>query len=308
MKKILMILIFVNFVSLNYAQNNNKINKNNYYDFYKTSYDEKPLTTNWLRIDEIVPIIKVELEKYGFEYNYTYQLYKLSNGQQIILPVYNTKFNFGFLYQETHIANPDKKHRDTKVNKWSYSVYKQDGLSEFIKIDILPSNIYILQENLYWYQYHEDKFEKNDFVNRDVIIEILKEDISEILSKYKDLEKAREENKWKQVKPNIFVSGMQFVDKQARFIDGQEGINQYIRANLVYPEKAKQKKLEGKVVVVYEIDENGKVSDVWIEESSDIIFDDEAMKVIKNMPSWKPAISKGKPIKTKYKISINFKL
>jgi len=73
-----------------------------------------------------------------------------------------------------------------------------------------------------------DKYEKNDFVNRDVIIEILKSDIQKILTKYKDLEQTLEETKWKQVIPNPKFSGFMFVDNWAKFIDGEKGIEKYI--------------------------------------------------------------------------------
>ena len=218
-----LILIFT--IHTIFAQKN-LITTDNYYDFLKKS-EGKPITTNWLRRTEVVPIIHDELEKYGFKDNYEYKLYKLENGQFIILEMYNQEFNFGFVYKTGHSSRPEVMHRTAKDE---YSITHIDYLgksSGYYQVD-LPSNIYILNENCYWYQYENDKYEKNDFVNRDVIIEILKSDIQKILTKYKDLEQTLEETKWKQVIPNPKFSGFMFVDNWAKFIDGEYGLEKYI--------------------------------------------------------------------------------
>src|SRR5688572_4286676 len=66
---------------------NPKINRENYYDFYSTT-NPYPVTTNWLRRNEVVPIIMEEFNKLG-KNNFSYELYELPDSNRIIIDVYN---------------------------------------------------------------------------------------------------------------------------------------------------------------------------------------------------------------------------
>ena len=285
---------------------NNGITSDNYYDFLKKS-GGKPITTNWLRRTEIVPIIQDELEKYGFKNSFEYELYKLDNEQFIVLEIYNVNFNFGFVYKTGHYAQPEETHRTEKTN---YEITYFNHLGELSRdvIDDLPNNIYILNENCYWYQYENDKYEKNDFVNREVIIEILKSDIQEKLANHKDLEKAFEETKWKQVQPDPQFSGLIFVDNWARFVDGKEGVEKYIFENLQYPEQAKKKKIEEEIILEYEVKPDGTIGEINVIQGKNEILISECKRVINNMPKWKPAKQHGKTISMRYGQKFIFKL
>ena len=290
-------LILILTIQTNFAQNG-VITSNNYYDFYKNS-DGKPITTNWLRRTEIVPIIQSELEKYGFKNNREFRLYKLENEQFIVLEMYNEEYNFGFIYKTGHSAQPKETHRTEKID---FAITYSDFLgksSGYVKVD-LPNNVYILNENCYWYQYENDKYEKNAFVNRDVIIKILKSDIQKVLAKYKDLEKALEETKWKQVQPDPQFAGFIFVDNWAKFIGGKKGVEKFISENLHYPEKAKRKKIEEEIILEYEVKPDGTIGEINVIQGKNELLIDECKRVIENMPKWKPAKQKGKPISMRY--------
>ncbi len=287
-----------------FAQNG-IITSDNYYEFYRNS-DDKPITTNWLRRTEIVPVIKEELKKYGFKHNYEYSLYKLKNGQFIILEMYNKEFNFGFVYKTGHFAQPKEIHR-TEKNEYAIPYNDYLGKLGYVKVN-LPGNIYILDENCYWYQYENDKYEKNAFVNRDVIIKILKSDIQKVLAKYKDLEKALEDKKWKQVQPNPQFAGFIFVDNWAKFIGGKKGVEKFISENLHYPEKAKKKKIEEEIILEYEVKPDGTIGEINVIQGKNELLIDECKRVIENMPKWKPAKQKGKPISMRYVQKFKFTL
>jgi protein TonB len=74
-----------------------------------------------------------------------------------------------------------------------------------------------------------------------------------------------------------------------------------------YPEKAKKAKLEGKVIVVAVVDENGDVIDASIHHSTNPIFNDAALEAAKKM-KFKPAKHKDTPVKVRVLIPFVFKL
>lgn len=298
-------LILILTIQTVFAQNN-RITSNNYYEFLDKT-DGEPVTTNWLRRTEIVPIIHDELDKYGFKNNREYKLYKLENEQFIVLEIYNEEFNFGFVYKTGHSAQPKETHRTEKIDfAITYNDFSGKS-SGYVNVD-LPKNVYILNENCYWYQYENDKYETNDFVNRDVIIEILKSDIQKVLSKYKDLDKALEETKWKQVQPDPQFAGFIFVDNWAKFVDGKEGVEKYISENLQYPEQAKKKKIEEEIILEYEVKSDGTIGEINVIQGKNEILISECKAVIKNMPLWIPAKQQGKAISIKYGQKFIFKL
>lgn len=94
----------------------------------------------------------------------------------------------------------------------------------------------------------------------------------------------------------------------AEFKGGIEALRKFIAANIEYPEYATEHKIEGKVHVMFVIDEQGFVSDVNILQSAHELFDKEAIRVIYSMPQWKPAEFDGEKVKSYYTLPINFKL
>ena len=97
------------------------------------------------------------------------------------------------------------------------------------------------------------------------------------------------------------------LDSQPEFPNGNDGLVKYLSENINYPKKALKKNIMGKVYVQFVIDKTGKVTDVVAVRGVDKSLDKEAVRVIKAMPSWKPGIKDGEPVKVKYTIPINFK-
>lgn len=68
---------------------------------------------------------------------------------------------------------------------------------------------------------------------------------------------------------------------------GKEAWNEYLRNNLIYPEEAKKAGIKGAVLVRYEIDRDGFVSNIIVDKSIHPLLDREAMRLIANMPQHK---------------------
>ena len=97
-------------------------------------------------------------------------------------------------------------------------------------------------------------------------------------------------------------------DKPATFPGGEFKIMEYLRDNLVYPEPAREKGIEGKVYVQFVVEEDGSITNVKIMRSVNKWLDAEAFRVIKSMPKWNPGTQNGEPVSTTMMLPINFKI
>ena len=85
-------------------------------------------------------------------------------------------------------------------------------------------------------------------------------------------------------------------------------IQQYA-ASINYPQIAIDKDIQGKVYISFVVERDGSVSEVTLLRGTNKILDKAAMNHIKNIPTFlKPGVQRGKPVRVKYNIPINFKL
>ena len=92
------------------------------------------------------------------------------------------------------------------------------------------------------------------------------------------------------------------------FNGGCSALQKYLEDNKVYPEEAKKNKIEGRVVVSFIIEKDGSVSDVSIVKSVDPSLDEEAIRLISNMPRWIPGREFGRLERVKYNVPVSFRL
>ena len=96
---------------------------------------------------------------------------------------------------------------------------------------------------------------------------------------------------------------------QPSFPGGIVEMKKFISKNLVYPKKARENGLEGKVVVKFYIDIDGSIKEpVVLKDGVGGGADVEAIKLVKKMPKWSPGIDRGKPVKVYYTLPLTFKL
>lgn len=98
------------------------------------------------------------------------------------------------------------------------------------------------------------------------------------------------------------------VENMPEFPGGDLALRQHIAKNVVYPEIAKENGLQGKVFVSFVINQKGEVEQVKIARGVDPALDREAIRVVQNLPKWKPGSQRGKPVKVSYSVPINFQL
>lgn len=103
----------------------------------------------------------------------------------------------------------------------------------------------------------------------------------------------------------------QFVDLSEvfpKYYGGESELFKYLKTNLIYPEKAMEKGLTGKVKVQFVIDENGKICEAKVIDSDNKIFNNEAKRIVSQMPAWQPGSQRGKMVKVSMVIPISFSL
>ncbi len=85
-------------------------------------------------------------------------------------------------------------------------------------------------------------------------------------------------------------------------------LTEYLSKNIRYPDGAARNNIQGRVVAKFVVNEDGTLSDVQIVRGIGAGCDDEAVRVIKAMPAWKPGKQNGKPVRVYYTLPITFKL
>ena len=99
------------------------------------------------------------------------------------------------------------------------------------------------------------------------------------------------------------------VEEMPEFNGGQLAMMEFLMNNMKYPQAAVKAKQQGKAIVGFVVRKDGTVSDVHITKSAGhAVLDEEAIRVVKAMPAWKPGKQKGEPVNVKYSVPITFKL
>ncbi len=98
------------------------------------------------------------------------------------------------------------------------------------------------------------------------------------------------------------------VEDDPEFPGGVDSLKAFIERNLVYPQLAKDNKIEGKVFVTFVVEKDGSISGVKVLRDIGYGCGAEAIRVVMKMPKWKPGKQRGKPVRVQYNLPIVFKL
>jgi len=92
-----------------------------------------------------------------------------------------------------------------------------------------------------------------------------------------------------------------------QFPGGQTALIRFIYENIQYPVVALKQRIEGRVWCSFIVESDGSISDIQLEERVYFFLDEEALRVLKMMPSWIPGKVNGENIRVKIYIPIVFK-
>ena len=99
------------------------------------------------------------------------------------------------------------------------------------------------------------------------------------------------------------------VESMPEFPGGQQALFRFLSENVKYPVIAQENGIQGRVICQFVVNKDGSIVDVEVARSGgDPSLDKEAVRGIKSMPKWKPGKQRGKPVRVKYTVPVNFKL
>lgn len=98
------------------------------------------------------------------------------------------------------------------------------------------------------------------------------------------------------------------VEQQPEFQGGMAALSQYLGKNIRYPAAAQRANVSGRVFVSFVVNTDGSIQDVSVLKGLGFGTDEEAIRVVKSMPKWKPGKQSGRPVRVKFNLPINFTL
>ncbi len=96
------------------------------------------------------------------------------------------------------------------------------------------------------------------------------------------------------------------VEQVAEFPGGEEALYKYLKDNIVYPNIARQTGIEGKVYIRFVVEKDGSISNVKVMRDIGGGCGEEAMRVVKSMPKWKPAKQQTRTVRSEFNLPVNF--
>jgi protein TonB len=141
-----------------------------------------------------------------------------------------------------------------------------------------------------------DEEEIEEDIEVDLDVEITEEDVIEDI--------VFEEPVEEEVADEVFT----IVEQQPEFPGGMGAFYEFVTKKLKYPSQARRMGIEGKVFVQFVVDKAGNITEVTAVRGIGAGCDEEAVRVIKDSPQWKPGKQRGKSVKVRMILPITFKL
>lgn len=143
-----------------------------------------------------------------------------------------------------------------------------------------------------------------EIVNDDVEVEDIEINAeveqNEVLEEYVAPEVVEEEVQEQEI--------FQIVEQMPEFPGGEGKLMEYVAKNIKYPQIARETGIQGRVFVGFVVETDGSISNVKLLRGIGGGCDEEAMRVIKSLPKWKPGKQRGKAVRVSYQIPVFFKL
>ena len=108
----------------------------------------------------------------------------------------------------------------------------------------------------------------------------------------------------KEVKEEIFKS----VEQMPQFPGGDAALMKYLSSHINYPPMAAENNVQGKVILQFVVEKDGRVGEVKVARSVDKDLDKEAIRVVKSLPKFTPGRQNGQAVRVWYTLPVTFKL
>jgi len=98
------------------------------------------------------------------------------------------------------------------------------------------------------------------------------------------------------------------IEQLPEFPGGQAGWRKFLERNLRYPAMARENNIQGRVTVQFVVEKDGSLTDIKVLRGIGAGCDEEAVRVLKSAPKWKPGVQNGRPVRVSYVMPIVFQL
>lgn len=98
------------------------------------------------------------------------------------------------------------------------------------------------------------------------------------------------------------------VEQMPEFPGGQAALRDFLQRNLRYPSAASSAGVSGRVAVTFTVNADGSLTDVQVLKGLGFGTDEEALRVLKAMPRWKPGRQSGRPVRVRFTLPVTFTL
>lgn len=98
------------------------------------------------------------------------------------------------------------------------------------------------------------------------------------------------------------------VEENAQFPGGDEACMKWLHDHIKYPSICQEQGVQGRVIVAFVVNKDGSIVDVKVVRSPDQHLSDEAVRVVKQMPKWKPARQGNRSVRSRFNLPVMFRL
>lgn len=98
------------------------------------------------------------------------------------------------------------------------------------------------------------------------------------------------------------------VEDMPEFPGGTAALLEYLQKNIKYPPICRENNIQGRVLIQFIVNKDGSIVEPEVVRSVDPYLDKEALRVISTMPNWKPGSQRGKAVRVKFTVPVNFRL
>ena len=100
----------------------------------------------------------------------------------------------------------------------------------------------------------------------------------------------------------------QVVEQQPEFPGGMAELMKYLQKNIRYPKVCKEQRVQGRVILQFVVNADSTITDVNVVKPVNPSLDQEAVRVVKAMPKWKPGEQRGEPVRVRFTLPVTFRL
>lgn len=93
-----------------------------------------------------------------------------------------------------------------------------------------------------------------------------------------------------------------------QFPGGSDSLKSYMRRNINYPETDMERKIQGRVVVSFVVEKDGSLSNITVISPLSPSLDREAVRVVRSMPRWTPAMQNGNTVRTRMSLPVSYRI